>query len=116
MFTLICYLRHDYWNHAFEVEIGKAKTVAALRDAIKEKMRPEFDDISADSLPLWKASVFINRDLKESVEALNLVNGDSLDFNKTLSDIFSSGLEKNHIHIIFDRPYSGELYLPMSIQ
>ena len=116
MFTLICYLRHDYWNHAFEVEIGKAKTVAALRDAIKEKMRPEFDGISADSLLLWKASVLINRDLKESAEALNLVNGDSLDFNKTLSDIFSSDLEKNHIHVIFDRPYSGELYLPMSIQ
>ena len=109
MFTLICYLRNDDWNHAFEVEIGKARTVAALKDAVLKKLGSGFDGIPSRLLPLWKASVLINRDLKESVEALNLVNGDSLRFNETLSDIFSYGLEKNHVHIICGHPYSGEL-------
>ena len=115
MLTLICYVRDDNCKQAFEVEIDKAKSVSALREAIKEKTRPKFDDISADSLSLWKASVPINRDLKKCVETLNLVDDDSLYSYEILSDIFSSGLEGKSVHIIIDRHHSGELQLPMSL-
>ena len=109
MLKLFCYVRGDNDSNTFVVNIDEDETVADLRKAIKEEKRPQFDDVPADSLSLWKASVLIDRDLKESVEALNLVNGDSLRFNETLSDIFSYGLEKNHVHIICGHPYSGEL-------
>ena len=102
-------MRDDDCKQAFEVEIGKAKSVSALREVIKEKTRPKFDDIPAASLSLWKASVPINRDLKKYVEALNLVDDDSLYSYEILSDIFSSGLERRSVHIIIDRPHSGEL-------
>ena len=117
MLTLICYVRgDDDCKQAFEVEIGTSKSVSTLREAIKEKTRPKFDDIPADSLSLWKASVPINRDLKKCVEALNLVDDDSLCSFDILSDIFSSDLERKSVHIIIDRCHSGELQLPMSIQ
>ena len=115
MLTLICYVRDDNCKQAFEVEIDKAKSVSTLRDAIKEKTRPKFDDISADSLSLWKASVPINRDLKKCVEALNLVDDDSLYSCEILSDIFSSDLERKSVHIIIDCRHSGGLQLPMSL-
>ena len=94
MLKLFCYVRGDDHSYAFVVNIDEDETVADLRKAIKEKKKPKFDDVPADSLSLWKASVLINRDLKESVEALNLVDGDSLYSYEILSDIFSSGLEK----------------------
>ena len=109
MLTLICYVRDDDCKHAFEVEIGKAKSVSALRDAIKEKTRPKFDDIPAASLSLWKASVPIDRDLKKCVEALNLVDDDSLYSYEIVSEFFSSGLERKSVHIVIDRLHSGEL-------
>ena len=109
MLTLFCYVRGDDYSNAFVVDIDEDKTVAHLRKAIKEERRPQFDDVPADSLSLWKASVLINRDIKESVEALDLVDGDSLYPYEILSDIFSSGLEKRCVHIIINRPLSGEL-------
>ena len=108
MLKLFCYVRGDNYSNTFIVNINEDETVADLRKAIKEKKRPQFDDVPADSLSLWKASVLIDRDLKESVEALNLVEGDSLCVYETLSDIFSSGLEKRCVHIIINRPLSGE--------
>ena len=109
MLKLFCYVCGDDYSNTFVVNIDEDDTVADLKDAIKEKKRPKFDDIPAGSLFLWKASVLINRDLKESVEALNVVDDDSLYSYEILSDIFSSGLEKRCVHIIINRPHSGEL-------
>jgi Crinkler effector protein N-terminal domain len=41
----------------FPVSTSKAKTVGALKDAIKVKKKPLFDHISADILELYKASL-----------------------------------------------------------
>ena len=104
MLTLVCYVRGDDHDHVFEVKINKTESVAALKDAIREKKSPDFDGIS---LRLWKASVPITRDLKKDVDALNLLDHDSLPYG-ILSDIFPD-LEKKSVHIIIGRPQSGEL-------
>ena len=101
-------MRGDNSRQTFIVEIAKAKSVFDLKHAIKERYRPRFNDILADSLDLWKALVPINKDLKEKVEALNPKDGDSLDSREILSNIFSD-LEKKSVHIIIDRPHLGEL-------
>ena len=115
MLQLFCYVRGDDPRCTFEVNIDEEGTVSDLKDAIKEEFRPEFDDIPASSLSLWKASVHCNLDLKKRVEALNLVDDDSLLPGEILSDIFSSGLESRSVHIIIKLPYLGELQLPMSL-
>jgi hypothetical protein len=63
------------------------------------------------SFPLAFSAVHYNQNLKEVVEALNLVNNnDSVQPVEILLDIFTSDLvEKKSVHIITDRPHSGEL-------
>ena len=103
-------MRGDPKNCAFTVHSinhDEDKTVSNLRDAIKEVIRPKFDDIPANELVLWKNSVPINCDLKKTVEALNLNNDFFLQPLEILSNVFSD-LVKNNIHIIIDRRLSGE--------
>ena len=52
LLVINCYLHRDHPDHVFEVKILKDKSVAALKDAIKEKKRPNFDHLPADSLVL----------------------------------------------------------------
>ena len=113
MFKLLCYVHGDDYQQAFEVKIGEEETIAALKKAIKEEKSPDFDHIPADSIVVWNALILFNRDLKEKVEALNLVDDDSLQPPEILSDLFPSRLEKMTVHIIVDRPPPGELYLPV---
>ena len=110
-------------NHIFIVEIAATKSVGALKDAIKEKKRPAFDYVPADTLVLWNASVPIKRNLKETIEVLNLVDEDALQPPDILLDVFPSGpqiqllllvhklseifskpLIKEHVHIIVKPP------------
>jgi Crinkler effector protein N-terminal domain len=56
----------------FDVEISKAKNVFALKELIKEKDKPRFDNIPAGSLYLWETSILLNRNLVDEVKRLNL--------------------------------------------
>jgi Crinkler effector protein N-terminal domain len=114
MFNLLCYVRGDDHKHAFIVKIEEEEAVATLKEAIKAKKTQTFCNIDADSLVIWNASVSFNRALKENVEALNLVDDDSLQPPEILSDLFPSGLEKKSVHIIVDRPPPGESQPPTS--
>jgi hypothetical protein len=112
MLRLFCYVRDEHSNQAFEVKIGNDESVAALKEAIKAKKRPEFDHIPADSLVLWASSVPYNENLKENVERLNLDYDKSLQPLDSLSGIFSSELEKKSIHVVVDNPpYSAFSYV-----
>ena len=54
--NLYCWVLGDDSQHIFAVKIAGTETVIALKDAIKEKMRPAFDHIPANTLVLWKVS------------------------------------------------------------
>ena len=112
MLNLFCYVRGNDSFSTFKVDINEDKTVDDLRDAIKEKKKPSFDNIPAGSLRLWKASsLHYNQNLKSDVEALNLVDGDMLQPVDILSDIFSFTLERKSVHIIIDRPGESEQHI-----
>jgi hypothetical protein len=51
---LNCIVQGDEPTHAFPVEISNTKNVGALRDAIKDKKKPAFETVPADTLKLWK--------------------------------------------------------------
>ena len=72
------------------------------------EISPIFNHIPVNSLVLWKSSIPFNRNLKEDVEALNLVDDNSLPPFEILSNVFPSVLGKETIHIIVDRPHSDE--------
>ncbi|KAF8810559.1 hypothetical protein BYT27DRAFT_7091564, partial [Phlegmacium glaucopus] len=97
-----CYVSGDDSHRTFIVKINEDETVGTLKEYIKEKKRPKFDDIPADLLDLWNKPVSSNRDLKKNVEALNLVDDDSLCPHEILSNVFPSGLEKRTVHVIIN--------------
>ena len=105
---IYCYVRGDIPVNTFTLDIDAHESVYQLKKAIKERKRPRFDDIPAAKLILWKVSLPINRDLKNGVKALNLLEDDSLNSHEILSDIFPD-LEKICVHVLIDRPRSGEL-------
>ncbi|KAF9147863.1 hypothetical protein BGX21_006822, partial [Mortierella sp. AD011] len=44
-------------SSAFEVKLEAHDSIAALKEAIKEKKKPRLDDIAADELTLWHVSL-----------------------------------------------------------
>ncbi|KAM6494873.1 hypothetical protein JOM56_009496 [Amanita muscaria] len=106
MFKLLCYVREDDYNQAFPVRIEEDEDVGTLRKSIKEENRPKFDHIPAHSLVLWRVSVPFDQNLKENVEALNLVSNDKLQTVDIISDLFPSGPQEKTVHVVVDRPHS----------
>ena len=117
---LLCYVKGEHYNHAFPVEIGKEKWVADLKDAIKEKKKPDFNHITADSLVLWKVSIPHDPNLADNVNNLSLVDDDGsaqvsmahpnnehfllLSPAHKLSKVFSEPLIDEHVHLIVKPP------------
>jgi hypothetical protein len=66
-----------------------------------------FCEVDAKSLVIRKVSVPFNQYLKNNIKVLGLV---ALQLPDILSlDVFRLGLEKRTVHIVVDRPPSGEL-------
>jgi hypothetical protein len=54
--TLNCWVLSDDPDRVFPVDFDARKSVGALKDEIKKKKSPIFDDMPADRLDLWKVS------------------------------------------------------------
>ena len=54
MTTLLCWVIGTPTKQTFAVRIGHDDIWHTVKDAIKKKMEPEFDDIDANTLDLWK--------------------------------------------------------------
>ena len=98
----------DDASHIFSVEIQKSKTVSTLKDAIKDKKRPAFDHVPADTLVLWKVSIAVNGNLAENLDP-DIINDDPLLPVNRLSKVFSDPPEDGHLHIVVQAPPAGEL-------
>ncbi|KAF9199942.1 hypothetical protein BGZ49_009887 [Haplosporangium sp. Z 27] len=129
--TLFCIL--DGESTAFSIDIPIGKTVDHLKDAIKKKQSPVFDDIRASDLTLWSVvvpdeGIPVNLEhvepktlLAKSTKSIKIVFGEDpapdtihcivqrpaateLDPTDDLSDVFEEKLPKKTIHIIVRRP------------
>ncbi|KAG0327580.1 hypothetical protein BG000_000894, partial [Podila horticola] len=96
-------------SNAFPVEIESTKTIGDLRDLIKTKKTPEFDDIAADKLILWRVTIPITDDDNEIPILLNNVTSDKKKLGPAtrLSKVFPEELPEETIHIIVQRPPPG---------
>jgi len=54
MTTLLCWVIGTPTKRTFSVKIGNDEIWDSVKKAIKEEKKPEFDDIAADTLDLWK--------------------------------------------------------------
>jgi hypothetical protein len=93
-------------SHVFRVSLPQTRYIEDLKKGIREKKKPEFDHVPADTLVIWRVSVRINSNLKRDVESLNLVKEGSLYSPiDELGGIFSP--EPGHLHVVV-QPLPGE--------
>ncbi|KAJ8583479.1 hypothetical protein M405DRAFT_799244, partial [Rhizopogon salebrosus TDB-379] len=100
-FKLNCWVVSDDPTHIFSVEIPVTKTIYALNVLIKEKIKPVFDDV--DYLDIWKVDLPVDDTFEHNLKFLKLDPGQRLFSVVTLSKVFFSSPEQNHLHIVVQR-------------
>ena len=106
--NLNCLVLGDDASRVFPVEIANSKTVGDLRDAIKDKKRPAFDHVPADTLVLWKVSILVNRSLTQNLSNRTLGDESSLLPVDELSEVFLNSPAQRHLHIVVSAPPASE--------
>ncbi|GBC01773.1 hypothetical protein RclHR1_04320014 [Rhizophagus clarus] len=99
--TLNCLVQGNLFKNAFPVDINKQQLIGHLKEVIKAKKTPDFDNISADKLILWK----VNNQDGHNDELINFTfqNCDELLPMKKISTYFKKPAGE-HIHIIISLP------------
>ncbi|KAM6501182.1 hypothetical protein JOM56_004196 [Amanita muscaria] len=98
---LFCLIFGDEPKHLFRVKIEATKTVAALKEAIKEK---RFDNIKANELELFKVSIPFDPCFNEKLNNLDLHDAVRLSAWMKLSSQFSDqsamNVAKDCLHVV----------------
>jgi hypothetical protein len=104
-----CFVHDDDPRHVFPVKIARTDTVGTLKKAIKEEKKVALEHADADALKVWKVDVPVNDRFKENVGMVDLRDEEELSAVDELSDLFSEGPTRKHLHIIvvYDPP-TGE--------
>ncbi|KAF9919518.1 hypothetical protein BGZ67_001991, partial [Mortierella alpina] len=75
-------------SHAFPVKVSLDDTVGDLKKLIKSEQAPAFDDITANSLTLWKVSIPIVADKHKAILLDSLEVKDDLDPRDDIAAVF----------------------------
>ncbi|CAG8669900.1 11133_t:CDS:1, partial [Paraglomus occultum] len=89
-------------QHTFPVNISREETVGDLKDAIKAKKAPYFNDFPADHLKLWLANIPVDRD--DLIQNQTLQDNNQLPATNDIEDHWTDTPLKKHIHIIVEVP------------
>ncbi|PKY57413.1 hypothetical protein RhiirA4_509890 [Rhizophagus irregularis] len=100
--TLLCIVKGNTLANAFPVHIDKNSLVGDLKDVIKAKKAPEFDNFPADKLKLWKVEIPDDHD--DQLRNLSLHDNDELLATKKISKYFTASPPEEHIHVIVKSP------------
>ena len=100
--TLFCLVKGNTTANAFEVDIEKDKSISKLKEAIKAKKAPVFDNFPADELKLWK--VTIPGDQDDQLRNLILQDSDELLAIRKISKYFPDSPLEEHIHVLVEPP------------
>ncbi|KAG0374252.1 hypothetical protein BGX24_010637 [Mortierella sp. AD032] len=106
--NLFCVADEETLSNAFPVEIESSKTTGDLRDLIKAKKAPRFDDVDANRFTLWQVLVPINGNDNNNLSVL-LVKVPDKDRKKLgpatrLSKVFPEDLPDETVHLIVQPP------------
>ncbi|GBC07694.1 hypothetical protein RclHR1_07620012 [Rhizophagus clarus] len=103
--TLLCLAKGNTTVNAFPVHIDKNSLVGDLKDAIKAKKAPEFDNFPADRLKLWKVEIGGDH-LDDQLKNLTLNDDNKLFAINEIGDYWSEKPPKKHIHVLVEPPAS----------
>ncbi|KAG0246542.1 hypothetical protein BG011_002390, partial [Mortierella polycephala] len=101
--TLFCLVDGEPTSRAFPLSTPSSQTSGGLKNLVKIKKTPVFDDIDADQLTVWQVSIPATED--EAPIVLDTLNEKKkLMPTDDLSDVFIEKPPKKTIHIIVQRP------------
>ncbi len=101
----------DGESTSFPVGIESTKTIGDLKDEIKAKQSPDFDDIVANKLTLWRVSIpLLPKKDRKCISLIDVATKDELDEIDDLFEVFDEPLPKKTIHIIVQRPPQGNAH------
>ncbi|KAG0069968.1 hypothetical protein BGZ92_004574, partial [Podila epicladia] len=90
---------------SFPVKIESTETIGDLKDAIKTALSPQFDDIAAKDLTLWRVSIsLVPLKDRKPIILKQIDSAEELDPGNDISDEFEERPPKKTIHIIVQRP------------
>ncbi|KAI6023507.1 hypothetical protein PISMIDRAFT_275910, partial [Pisolithus microcarpus 441] len=69
--SINCLVVGDTRNHIFTVDLAGTQKVSHLKDAIKEKKKPYFDNVPADHLEIFRTSFPNDGELEDKLKNLN---------------------------------------------
>ncbi|KAF9992288.1 hypothetical protein BGZ65_012429, partial [Modicella reniformis] len=104
---LFCLVDGESPSNAFSVKVTLTDTIHDLKEFIKAKKTPEFDDFAADKLTLWRVSIPVLRRQNEPIVLHSVQAKKELLPTDDISDIFRGEPPKKTIHIIVKRPGAG---------
>ncbi|GBC23346.1 kinase-like domain-containing protein [Rhizophagus irregularis DAOM 181602=DAOM 197198] len=100
--TLFCLVKGNTTANAFSVKINRDEPISELKDAIKAKKSPEFDNFPADRLRLWKKE--IPNDQDDLLSNLILNDEPELLATREIGDYWTEKPPKRHIYVIVKLP------------
>ncbi|KAK3822371.1 MAG: hypothetical protein J3R72DRAFT_459113 [Linnemannia gamsii] len=108
--NLFCLVDGEGTPNAFSVKIASTDTVDDLKVHIKTKKSPEFDDIAADKLILWRVSHPIIEANKHNPVHLSKIDAPTeLNPTNVIANVFAEAPPKETIRIIVKRPLSDRV-------
>ncbi|KAF9325121.1 hypothetical protein BG006_011376 [Podila minutissima] len=103
--SLFCLVNGEATSNAFSIKIPSTDTVDDLKKLIKADQTPIFDDITANSLTLWRVSLpVISANKHKPIVLSEFESATELDPTDDISDVFEDQPPKKTIHIIIQRP------------
>ncbi|KAF9321929.1 hypothetical protein BG006_002504, partial [Podila minutissima] len=103
--TLFCLVNGE--ATPFSVEVDPSKTVDHLKKAIKAEKTNVLGDFDADELTLWHVSIPDDDDIPIPLDSVP--EKKKLKATTKLSKVFIGELPEDTIHVIVQRPQSGDL-------
>src|SRR5690349_761841 len=87
--TLFCLVDGEATSNAFSVKVSSSDTIDNLKKLIKAEKTPEFDDLAADMLTLWRVSHPVIAANKHNPILLSAIDSATeLDPTDDFSDVF----------------------------
>ncbi|KAG0326702.1 hypothetical protein BG004_002913 [Podila humilis] len=100
--SLLCLVEGE--STSFSVEIELTETISRLKDLIKTKQSPKFDDIDTNKLKLWRVSIPVGQNKEhKAISLAEVPSKEELWVVDIVSDVFAEKQPKDTIRIIIQR-------------
>ncbi|KAF9318936.1 hypothetical protein BG006_003073 [Podila minutissima] len=101
--NLFCLVDGEAPSNAFSIKIPSDGTVDDLKDLIKTKKSPRFDDVAPDELTLWRVSFLVTPSKRKESVFLDPNTAKELDPMDDIFVVFKDMIEKS-VNVIVQRP------------